>query len=412
MRTGLWGEHHPQTGSPEEVGVGDGQGYNVNVELPAGSGDRAYGLAMREVVAPILEQFDPGLIVGCCGQDASAFDPNGRQNVSMDGFRSIGRVVGDAARSLCDGRLVLVQEGGYARTYAAFCLHATLEGVLGLDEPLLEETLAYMPDDFTRARESVEAVQSALTRYWRFSGRRRRAAGAKGASTRGNAAWGGLQFGFRPPVERNPRQARLSFHSHRDRVLRGTKHSPARASPSLRRPEPTALPRRPDHQLPHAPHGPVPGDGGERAGEALEPALSPVVGEAHHPAALHEQQQLAGLEADAAVPAVPQAAGDGGGFDSSGDQQQVVPVEGRLASEVDVHAALLRRADRAGDALREQVVDRDVVLVAREVDGEPQPADQQGQRHAHRGESTSHCLEYRRPYVAAEPAKQVTGGRN
>jgi acetoin utilization deacetylase AcuC-like enzyme len=169
MRTGLWGERHPQTGSPEEVGLGDGQGANVNIELPAGSGDRAYALAMREIVLPVLRQFGPGLIVGSCGQDASAFDPNGRQNVSMGGFREIGRVVGDAARELCDGRLVLVQEGGYARTYAAYCLHATLEGVLGKPEPpLLEETLAYMPDDFTRARESVEAVQSALTRYWSF----------------------------------------------------------------------------------------------------------------------------------------------------------------------------------------------------------------------------------------------------
>jgi acetoin utilization deacetylase AcuC-like enzyme len=167
MRTGLWGERHPQTGSPEEVGLGAGQGFNVNVELPAGSGDRAYALAMRLVVAPVLRQFAPGLIVGCCGQDASAFDPNGRQNVSMDGFRDIGAAVGEAARELCDGRLVLVQEGGYARTYAAYCLHATLEGVLG-SEPLLEETLAYMPDDFTRARESVEEVQGALARYWRF----------------------------------------------------------------------------------------------------------------------------------------------------------------------------------------------------------------------------------------------------
>jgi acetoin utilization deacetylase AcuC-like enzyme len=168
QRTGLWDEFHPQTGSPHEVGVGAGQGYNVNVELPAGSGDRAYGQAMREIVAPILEQFEPGLIVGSCGQDASAFDPNGRQNVSMAGFREIGSVIGQASHALCDGRLVLVQEGGYARTYAAFCLHATLEGVLGVPEPLLEETLAYMPDDFTRARESIEAVQGSLVRYWRF----------------------------------------------------------------------------------------------------------------------------------------------------------------------------------------------------------------------------------------------------
>jgi acetoin utilization deacetylase AcuC-like enzyme len=168
MRTGLWGPSHPQTGSPHEVGLGEGQGANVNVELPAGSGDRTYELAFLDVVRPVLAQFGPDLIIGCCGQDASAFDPNGRQNVSMDGFRAIGRAIGDAARELCDGRLVLVQEGGYARTYAAFCLHATLEGVLGLPEPLLAETLAYMGDDFTRARESVETVQSALSRYWKF----------------------------------------------------------------------------------------------------------------------------------------------------------------------------------------------------------------------------------------------------
>ena len=168
MRTGLWGPTHRQSGSPEEVGGGDGQGYNVNVELPIGSGDQAYELAMRAIVAPVLAQFRPQLIVGAVGQDASGFDPNGRQNVSMDGFRTIGRVLGDAARELCDGRLVLVQEGGYARTYAAYCLHATLEGVLGLDEPLLDEVLAYIPDDFSRARESVEAVQSAVSRYWRM----------------------------------------------------------------------------------------------------------------------------------------------------------------------------------------------------------------------------------------------------
>jgi acetoin utilization deacetylase AcuC-like enzyme len=168
MRTGLWGAAHPQTGSPEEVGVGAGQGYNVNVELPSGSGDRAYLSAMRSIVAPILRAFAPDLIVAACGQDASAFDPNGRQNVSLDGFRAIGGVAGQVADELCDGRLVLVQEGGYARTYAAACLHATLEGVVGWDGAPLEDVHAYIADDFARARSSVEAVQSALSRYWSF----------------------------------------------------------------------------------------------------------------------------------------------------------------------------------------------------------------------------------------------------
>jgi acetoin utilization deacetylase AcuC-like enzyme len=167
MRTGLWGPTHPQTGAPAEVGHADGQGFNVNVELPLGSGDRTYELAFRNVVVPVMEQFRPQLIIGACGQDASAFDGNGRQNVSMDGFRTIGKQFAAAARVVCDGRMVLIQEGGYAVTYAAYCLHATLEGVLGTG-PLLEDPLAYIGDDFTRARESVEAVQSALSRYWNF----------------------------------------------------------------------------------------------------------------------------------------------------------------------------------------------------------------------------------------------------
>jgi hypothetical protein len=52
-----------------------------------------------------------------------------------------------------------VQEGGYARTYAAYCLHATLEGVLGSDR-LLADPLAYMPDDARQATADLDAVCS------------------------------------------------------------------------------------------------------------------------------------------------------------------------------------------------------------------------------------------------------------
>ena len=95
-------------------------------------------------------------------------DPNGRQNVTMAGFRRIGSSIAELADELCEGRLVLVQEGGYARTYAAFCLHATLEGVLGAEEPLLPDPLAYVPDDAARGREALVAARSELGRFWAF----------------------------------------------------------------------------------------------------------------------------------------------------------------------------------------------------------------------------------------------------
>ncbi len=168
MRHGSWGPSHPQTGSPAETGSGPGAGHNVNVELRLGSGDAAYAEAFRRVVLPVLRQFRPGLVIGACGQDASTFDPNGRLSVSMAGFHRIGTALGAAADELCDGRLVLVQEGGYARTYAALCLHATLEGVLGRP-PELADPLAYLPDDPAHAAADLDAVCTYLAGHWELA---------------------------------------------------------------------------------------------------------------------------------------------------------------------------------------------------------------------------------------------------
>ena len=165
MGHGSWGPHHPQTGAPDELGGGDGGGRNVNVELPLGTGDEGYRRAWARVVEPLLGTFDPGLVVIACGQDASQYDPNGRMSVTMEGFRDLGAAARGFADAHCDGRLVLVQEGGYGRTYSAFCMHATLEGVLGTGK-LLDDPLAYLPDDRDRGDAAIDAVLAAVGPYW------------------------------------------------------------------------------------------------------------------------------------------------------------------------------------------------------------------------------------------------------
>ena len=156
MRHGSWGPSHPETGSPAESGSGEGAGHNVNIELRPGSGDGAYAEAFRRVVGPVLDRYRPDAVLGASGQDASAFDGNGRMNVSMDGFHAIGQRLRDSAER-AGASLVLVQEGGYARTYAGYCLHATLEGVLG-SERLLPDPLAFMPDDPAHASADLDEV--------------------------------------------------------------------------------------------------------------------------------------------------------------------------------------------------------------------------------------------------------------
>jgi acetoin utilization deacetylase AcuC-like enzyme len=165
MRHGAWSDAHPQTGAPDEVGRGSGEGFNVNVELPLGTGDGGYLRAFEQIAAPIVDQFKPNFLLVACGQDANQFDPNGRQSLSMDGFRRLGEAARELARRHTGGRMVLAQEGGYSRTYSAFCLHATLAGVLGVD-PDLDDPCAYLPDDPSHAERELEAIRGALSPYW------------------------------------------------------------------------------------------------------------------------------------------------------------------------------------------------------------------------------------------------------
>jgi acetoin utilization deacetylase AcuC-like enzyme len=146
MPLGSWGPNHPELGSVEEVGAGAGIGRNLNIPLPYGTGDLAYERVMRELVVPAVDAFDPELLLIACGQDANQFDANGRNLLSMRGFRTLGRIAAEIAEQHCQGRLLMTQEGGYAVTYTGFCMYAIAEGVLGIAEAdAMEDPLAYAP---------------------------------------------------------------------------------------------------------------------------------------------------------------------------------------------------------------------------------------------------------------------------
>ncbi|KAG8662955.1 histone deacetylase 8 isoform X2 [Manihot esculenta] len=110
MNHGSWGPSHPQNGSVDELGERDGFGYNLNIPLPNGTGDKGYEYAMSELVMPAINKFKPDMLVMVVGQDSSAFDPNGRQCLTLDGYRAIGRMVRSLANAHCGGRLLIVQE--------------------------------------------------------------------------------------------------------------------------------------------------------------------------------------------------------------------------------------------------------------------------------------------------------------
>ena len=96
------------------------------------------------------------------------FDPNGRMCLTMDGYRRIGQMVRELADAYTGGRMLIVQEGGYNISYSPYCVHAALEGVLRLPQPLLLDPVAYYPEDLSISAARIAEIQNSLA-SWKWS---------------------------------------------------------------------------------------------------------------------------------------------------------------------------------------------------------------------------------------------------
>lgn len=125
-------------GELEQVGVGRGAGYTVNIPLPAGTGDRGYRVAFEQLVLPIGLQYKPQLVLVSAGQDANHLDPLAQMMLTMTGFRAISQLMRELAEHVCEGRLVMLQEGGYSPAYVPYCTVAAVEPLLGADLGIID----------------------------------------------------------------------------------------------------------------------------------------------------------------------------------------------------------------------------------------------------------------------------------
>ena len=155
---------YPGTGSVEEVGEGEGMGYNVNLPMPPGSGDREYGEAFDAVVEPILDQFDPQLLIVSAGQDGHAADTLSNQMISAAGFHDMAARMAAFARGKGIG-LVVLHEGGYNVSTLPQLDHAILGG-LGSFPTDLEDIFAEGAEPAPGWEERLARIISEQEIHW------------------------------------------------------------------------------------------------------------------------------------------------------------------------------------------------------------------------------------------------------
>jgi acetoin utilization deacetylase AcuC-like enzyme len=128
---------YPGSGHLEEIGAGMGEGYTLNVPLPEAAGDIALEKAFRDILIPAADYFKPELVLVSAG-----FDPHHNDlafNLSYDGFAALTGIVQGIADKHCDGRLVMVLEGGYNLTSLSRGVHSVLKVMAGGEVPELTE---------------------------------------------------------------------------------------------------------------------------------------------------------------------------------------------------------------------------------------------------------------------------------
>ncbi len=131
---------YPGTGHSEERGEGAGLGTTINIPLPAGAGYETYEPIFRQVIAPATDRFNPQLILISAGFDAHWRETQNDSGLaqpgmllSTAGFFQLNKILLDLANTICQGRIIMVQEGGYDLEAIASCVATSINQLLGDD---------------------------------------------------------------------------------------------------------------------------------------------------------------------------------------------------------------------------------------------------------------------------------------
>jgi acetoin utilization deacetylase AcuC-like enzyme len=147
---------YPGTGPASDAGSGAGEGYTVNLPVPAGSGDETYASLVGHVVCPLIEIWEPQLVLVSAGFDAHRLDPLAQCSVTEVGYAAMTGSLRRACAAV-GAPLGMVLEGGYS-------LEA-LTGSVGALAPVLTGSVAAEGSSWEVHPLAERAVER-LSRWW------------------------------------------------------------------------------------------------------------------------------------------------------------------------------------------------------------------------------------------------------
>ncbi|MGB9134083.1 MAG: histone deacetylase [Candidatus Bathyarchaeia archaeon] len=159
----------PGTGFVGQIGRGKGEGFNVNVPLPPGTGDETYFYALRETFVPLAREFKPDVILANGGSDPHFADILGSLSLTVEGFFDLARLIAEVAGEVSGGKVALLVGSGYNPAVLPACWYALAAGVAGVEKIDVADP-STPPVEPPWCRDRVEAtvkeLRQVLKNHW------------------------------------------------------------------------------------------------------------------------------------------------------------------------------------------------------------------------------------------------------
>lgn len=149
---------YPGTGALDDAGDGDGEGFTINMPVPAGAGHDEYVSLVEGVALPAAREFRPDLILVSSGYDAHRDDPIGDCRLDTESFAEMALRVRGLGLEL-GVPVGVVLEGGYDLGALGESVAATLDALAHGGEPG-----PVSPTDVS------DAAAAQAGRYWPLDG--------------------------------------------------------------------------------------------------------------------------------------------------------------------------------------------------------------------------------------------------
>ncbi|MFX1574125.1 MAG: histone deacetylase [Promethearchaeota archaeon] len=152
-----------------EMGAEEGLGTNINFPIPMSTTDQDF-LEVIDIVAPLLKEFQPDLIVIAAGFDMYFDDPIGNCLLTSNSYYKFSEIMLRIAEEICEGKLVFILEGGYSLIGLPVCIHSVFKALLheSYKSPSFENLQFLNQSKIHDIRKIKSALKKLLINYWRI----------------------------------------------------------------------------------------------------------------------------------------------------------------------------------------------------------------------------------------------------